>query len=226
MEKLEVTEIDPDRKLVKLVSEWKSQSPLDNMEADHELQLLEKRLNEMKTSISEISRTAKMWLQYQDYVQKINFLISCERLKVWEGHLQACTSLLNLFAATGHNNYARSTRLYFEMMRTLPFAHPDLYRLYAEHGLHSVQRTNHVFNGLSTDLVIEQCLMKELKNRGGLTHGRGMSESVRLQWVYTMGFFVSVHNSMIRLTGKKEVCSLNKELGVTRVHRDTKDLEK
>ena len=35
-----------------------------------------------------------------------------------------------------------------------------------------------------TDLIIEQVLGRSLKLRGGLTQGRGMTESVRYQWVY------------------------------------------
>jgi len=37
--------------------------------------------------------------------------------------------------------------------------------------------------GLSTDLTIQQVMMKSLKIHGGLTHGRGMSKNVRLTWV-------------------------------------------
>ena len=33
--------------------------------------------------------------------------------------------------------------------------------------------------GLSSDMVIEQVLMRSVKSPGGLTHGRGMAESQR-----------------------------------------------
>ena len=37
--------------------------------------------------------------------------------------------------------------------------------------------------GLSTDLVIEQVLMRSIKSTGGLTRGRGMAEIQRLLWL-------------------------------------------
>ena len=68
-------------------------------------------------------------------------------------------------------------------MAKLPEQHPWLYEKYLE-GAHAVERTGHCFNGLGSDVVIEQTLMCSLKSRGGLTHGRGLSESVRQQWVF------------------------------------------
>ena len=49
-----------------------------------------------------------------------------------------------------------------------------------EAGVHVVRRSNPLRAGLSTDLVIEQVLMRSLKTRGGLTRGRGMTERQRV----------------------------------------------
>jgi len=51
---------------------------------------------------------------------------------------------------------------------------------------HCVRRSERFWTALSTDLVIEQTTMKAIKSRGGLTHGRGLSESLRILWVKTM----------------------------------------
>ena len=64
--------------------------------------------------------------------------------------------------------------------------------MYTEKKMHAVQRTGplygvHLFlglNGLWTDLTMEQVLMVSMKSRGGLTHGRGLTDSVRNQWVH------------------------------------------
>ena len=60
---------------------------------------------------------------------------------------------------------------------------------------------------VSTDLTIEQVMMKSLKSQGGLTHGRGMSESVRLTWVKTMHKCATMHSAIASLTdtGSDEV---------------------
>ena len=115
------------------------------------------------------SGTAKLWLQCLDYIKIIKAFISCERLGFWESHLIAVTNLLNLFAATGHIHYAKSARLYLQMMRKLPENHPWLYTKFVEDGWHTVRRSERLWAGLWTDLVIEQVLVRYLKNRGGST---------------------------------------------------------
>ena len=69
--------------------------------------------------------------------------------------------------------------------------------------MHAVQMSSHVFSGMWTDLIIEQTLMR----RGGLTHGGGMTESVRQQCVYTMPETVSLHLAMSALCGKQDPSS-------------------
>ena len=97
--------------------------------------------------------------------------------------------------------YAKGCRLYLQMMMDLPNSHPWLYRMFAEHGLHAVRRSARFWGGLSTDLVIEQTLMKAVKSRGGLTHGRGIDEGVRTVWVQSMHQCASTHMVMANLTG-------------------------
>ena len=63
-------------------------------------------------SLMSQSRTAKLWIQFLNYIHNIEEFIACERLKDWNGHLQARGSFLNVFAATGPMHYGESTRLY------------------------------------------------------------------------------------------------------------------
>jgi len=67
--------------------------------------------------------------------------------------------------------------------------------------LHVVQRSDRYWAGLSTDLAIEQVLMRSVKTCGGLTRGRGMSESQRLTWLSSMPSCADVNNAMQNLTG-------------------------
>ena len=50
---------------------------------------LQSCLAEVKNKLCEMSRTAKLWLQLMEHVAFISDFISCERLKSWEGHLNA-----------------------------------------------------------------------------------------------------------------------------------------
>ena len=45
-------------------------------------------------------------------------------------------------------------------------------------GFHVIRRSNQCWEGLSSDLVIEQTLMRSLKSTGGPTRGSGMTEDM------------------------------------------------
>jgi len=68
-------------------------------------------------------------------------------------------------------------------------------------GLHIVRRSDRYWAGLSTDLAIEQVLMSSVKTCGGLTRGRDMSESQRLNWLLSMSACTDVNTAMQNLTG-------------------------
>jgi len=69
-------------------------------------------------------------------------------------------------------------------------------------------------------------MMKALKSRGGLTHGCGMTESVRTTWVKTMHLCAAVHGTLNCLTNLEQSISdvKHSELEKSRISRDCKDL--
>jgi hypothetical protein len=133
--------------------------------------------------------------------------------------------MLNLFAASGHINYAKSARLYLQEMEALQEKHPWLHNNF-ENGLHAVRRTGRHWAGLWSDLIIEQTLMRSIKSRGGLTRGRGMTESVRHMWVLSLNYSAAIHEAMTSLSGLTVVSSEQHiEMGVSRRARDFDDSE-
>ena len=69
--------------------------------------------------------------------------------------------------------------------------------------------------------------MHSLKTRGGLTRGRGMTETVMLTWVHTMHVCAQVHVAMTHLTrNHHKTSNQHAELGVNRINRGNNDLEK
>jgi len=83
----------------------------------------------VEEKLSVESRTAKLWFLYLVQMQTLKMFIRAERTGDWELHLVAVSRMLNLFAATGHNQYARCARLYLQMMRELPVSHPWLHNV-------------------------------------------------------------------------------------------------
>jgi len=66
-------------------------------------------------------------------------------------------------------------------MTKLPETHPHVYDLFLQ-GFRVILRSDRFWAGLSTDLVIEQVLVRSLKTSGGVTHGRIMTEVQRVLW--------------------------------------------
>ena len=110
-------------------------------------------------------------------------------------------------------------------MLELPQKNSWLYKQFFEHGFHSVRRSDRYWAGLSTDLVIEQVMMRSIKSRGRLTRGRGFTEAVRLMWVYSMHSCVQVYDAMTSLTGLAHRTSeQHVELTSARRKRDFDDM--
>ena len=60
--------------------------------------------------------------------------------------------------------------MYLQQMFKLEEKHPDVYQQFKA-GFHVVRRSDCHWAGLSSNLVIEQVLMRSMKTSGGLTMG-------------------------------------------------------
>lgn len=198
----------------------------EDVEKSSVLKKVEQVFVRLRNSLAEKSRTAKLWLLYMDYVDVMKMFIKAERSGDWLGHLDAIQKMLPLFAATGHINYAKSARLYLQLMRGLKHNYPWLYEQFAKKSYHCVRRSDKYWAGLWTDLVIEQTMMRSIKSRGGLTRGSGMTDSVRLLWVSTLHECSSIRQAMSTVTGAVQRSSeQHVDLGAARIHRDSSDLD-
>ena len=101
--------------------------------------------------------------------------------------------------------------------------HPVVYQKLID-GFHVVRRSDRKWAGLSTDLVIEQVLMRSMKTSGGLTRGRGMTEQQRLIWLLSMPVCAEINRAMLDLTGVSySTGEQNKDISESRKNRDMKD---
>ncbi len=85
-------------------------------------------------------------------------------------HLQR--AMLPYIAASGHNFYVKSARIYLQELDQLKSKNPDVFEFF-QAGYGVIRRTDKYCSGISSDLAIEQVLMRSLKATGGLTRGRG-----------------------------------------------------
>ena len=149
--------------------------------------------------------------------------IKAERTGNWLLHLSVVRSMLPFLASSGHHLYIKSAYLYLQIMSKLPETNSRVHQ-YFLNGYHVAQRSDRFWGGLSTDLVIEQVLMRSLKTSGGLTRGRGMTELQQIIWLLSTPACAEVNLSMQELTGIRFVTSeQHKESSQTRMTRDYKD---
>ena len=125
-------------------------------------------LEKLMDRVGESSHISNLWIQYIRYTDIVKHFIAVERTGNWQTHLGSTAKMLNLFAATGLSNYAKSARLYLQMMKELPTTFPDLYRQFTHNGYLTVRSSNRFWSGIWTHLAIEQALMHSLKARDGL----------------------------------------------------------
>ena len=146
------------------------------------------------------SRSAKLWKVYMDMVDILQCFIKVEHCGNWRFHLKALSDMLPYLAAAGHNHYVKSVRLYLQITCSLCDDHPDIQK-YFDAGFHCVTKSDRYWVGLSTDLVIEQVLMRSINTSSGLTRGRGMVEQQHFTWLLSMLACSEVNRAMQELTG-------------------------
>jgi len=139
------------------------------------------------------SRTCKLWMQYIEYVDLVKLFIIAEWMSEWYLHLNACTKMLNLFAATGHYNYAKSCCIYVQQMHALAETHHALHEKFVSSN-HTICRT-----------VMQSCdwtNTDEISERSRCTNlGHGIHTSVRYVWTNTMTECASIHLAVSNLIG-------------------------
>ena len=171
-------------------------------------------------------RTAQLWMTYMRMVDIMRNFIKSERTGDWNLHVQTLHDMLPYLAAAGHNLYTKSMHIYLQQLTHLPVKHPEVQQHF-ENGFHVVRRSDQYWAGLSTDLVIEQVLMRSLKTTGGLTRGRGMDETQRLTWLLSSPVCSEVNTALQDYTSVHYSTShQHKDLSSARQERDTNDTHK
>ena len=199
---------------------------LDDVDSSDIVIKLTNVVEKFKSELSSASRTAKLWLHYLEYISIIRMFIRAERTGNWHEHLEAMRLILNLFATTGHINYAKSARLYLQSMQSLDSEHVWLYEQYCKSGYHCIRHGDRYWADLWLDLVNEQCMMRDIKSSGGLTRTRGMSETTKNLWVGSLHECRAIHESMSKLTKhRSESSEQHCESGESWRKGDTKDVK-
>jgi len=150
------------------------------------------------------SRTGSSWISYMEQVPRMKMFLYAERTGNWTLYLQCVSRMLPYFHAAGHLAYAKSARLYLQQMNSLESNMTETENIqFTENGYFTVQRRDLFWSGNFTDQTIEQDLMRLLKSSGGMTHGRGITDSSLTRWIHafpqcipicdTLDSFANIH---------------------------------
>ena len=139
---------------------------------------------------------------------------------IWALHIQAMYDMMPYLAASGHNLDTKCILVYLQQMHKLHETHPEVSRHF-DQGFHVVRRSDRFCVELSPDLVIEQVLMRSMKASGGLTRGRGMTETQRLVWLMAHPVCAEVNNAIQQPIGAQHNTSeQHKDLTTARQVKD------
>ena len=226
VDKVSVEELKADLDLIMTgFAEKQSRVPID-LEKYPSIAELLNRFEESKDDLSQTSRTAKFWIQYVDYIGIVKNFIRAERMGDWNLYLFAISRMIDLFVATSHVHYAKGARLYLQNMLDLKFTHSWVHNQFVIGRLHTVRRSDKFWAGLWSDLIIEQVMMRSIKSNGGLTTGRGISESTRRLWLGSIHRSAAIHNAMGELTGAvRKTSEQHVQLTSSVISLDAKDFQ-
>ena len=92
-----------------------------------------------KEYLSENSLTAKLFIQYIHYINIVKQFVRAGRTGNWQNYLMVVRQVLNPFSATAHFQYAKSARIYLQLMDAPPIDFPWLYNLFQQ-GYYTIRR--------------------------------------------------------------------------------------
>ncbi|MES9882393.1 MAG: hypothetical protein ABW185_16095, partial [Sedimenticola sp.] len=118
-------------------------------------------------------------------------------------------------------------RLYLQQMKQLEVHMPEAeFQQFTERGYFTIRRTDHFWSGNFTDQIIEQELMRLLKTSGGMTRGRGITDSSLAKWVHALPRCIPICDSLETFTGvHASTADQHRDLRVSSECRDHKDYE-
>ncbi|ELT96415.1 hypothetical protein CAPTEDRAFT_203052 [Capitella teleta] len=168
------------------------QKPVD-LEDEKVMQtLIEKNQQRIKTE-KERSQTRRLWLNYMEQVSLIKQFIYAERTGDWALHLNSIRQMIPYFHAAGHLAYAKSARIYLQQMQALQTTMNETeFGKFTKDGYFTIRRKDNLWGGIISDQSIEQNLMRLLKISGGMTRGRGITDSSLAMLVHAFPYCIPI----------------------------------
>ncbi|KAF7998623.1 hypothetical protein HCN44_011031 [Aphidius gifuensis] len=156
-----------------------------DVKVDKKLLQINQEFIEILNILKKNGPTAQLWIQYFESVTILLQYIEAERSGNWNLHLQSVRKMLPSFHAAKHFNYAKFAHLYLQDMAKLESVMTtDEFNKFTRDSFFTIRRTDKSFNGVWSDMTIEQTLNRFFGT--DLVHGRGVTESVVSRYLGAM----------------------------------------
>lgn len=120
-----------------------------------------RKFQEELKKIEKNGPTAKLWVQYFRMVTLVKQFVEAERMGNWQLHFDIIQKMLPYFHESGHFFYAKSAHLYLQnMLRLEKKMTTDEYEKFTIKGYFTIRRSDKFWSGISSDMTIEQTLMR------------------------------------------------------------------
>ena len=137
--------------------------------------------------------TGKFWVMYIEMILIAKRYVYAERAGLWQNHLKETSNMLPYLVSAGHTRYMSCLPLYLKDMSELPEKHPDVFQKFEE-GKFTVRQVAGPFNGVWTDLALEQTYNREGKT--SLLKGISQSDEARNKYIKTVPVMTKVSESV------------------------------
>lgn len=153
--------------------------------------------------------------------------IRAECMGDWQAHLNSVKEMLPYFHASGHFLYAKSAYLYLQdMLQLEDLMNYSVYERYIN-GFFTIRRSDKLACRTSTDMVIEQSMMKSMKTDGGVARDRSTQASVLSKWIYGMHAMNTVCEKLEDLADvRMDTVDQHLDASDSSVKRDVQDITK
>lgn len=192
------------------------------------LKEVEIRVKEKLQDLKKNGATASLWVQYFDMVTLMKEYIDAERSGDWNKHLRSVQQMVRFLHASGHLLYAKSCHLYLQDMFKLQSSMTkEELEKFVHEGYFTIRRTDSFWAGVWSDMTVEQTLMQSMKSSGGLTRGRGITDSVLSKWILGTTATLNVCTSLEEFAGMFfATADQHVDFQESRIQRNTRDTKK
>lgn len=160
------------------------------------------------------SPTCQLWLMYLEMIGIVKRYIYAERAGVWSLHLATVEEMLPYLVSAGHTKYTACLPQYINAMKNLPQSVLEEF----EKGNFVVRRKEGKFNGVWTDLALEQTYNKDAKTK--LYAGITKNQAAIAKYLKALPIITAISEQTLHMARMTEASESNDSIAAASKDRE------